>query len=93
MTKKQRLLDCFRTATENDMSYMALITRTKSELQVAIVEYKNYPSKIEQITRNYGNSLKLKRNKDIEIIDFCCGDSMEDILYDILTIQEEGLCI
>lgn len=87
MNKKQKLLDCFKIAIENKMNYVAIVTKTNLELQVAVIGYENYPQKIEQIIKNYKNNLQLKKNKNIKIIDYCCGDSIESLLYDILTME------
>lgn len=83
MTKKERLLDCFRLAKENGMSYMIILSQSPTEIRYTVLQNKDFENKSIYYKKNYNKNLHHKRNKNITIIDFCFGEVLDDMLQDL----------
>lgn len=86
MNNISRLEECFRTAIENDMKYIAVKVKILGfpKEEIIINEIENFEKKLEYYRKTYNEDLVLKGNNGIEIVDFCCADDFEDIEHDLI---------
>lgn len=80
MTKKQQLMECFDVAIKYHQEFMAVKIKTPNKkMEVILFGRDNFDDKRDYYDRCYDESLKLKRNNKVKIVEFCCSNSLEEI--------------
>lgn len=86
MSKKEQLIQCFTNAYNYKINYVAILVKLPDgSNEVIINKRENALEKLNYYKNAYDEDLKLNSNKEIEIVDFCCGSSFADIEYDLLS--------
>lgn len=81
MTRMQQLEECFLTAKECGMKYVAIKVEMVgyNKPEIIINDRDNFEKKIEYYKKAYNDELVLKSFDGIKIVDFCCGNNFESI--------------
>ena len=80
MNKKQQLMECFDVAMRYYQQFMAVKIKTPNKkTEVIIFKRDNFDSKRDYYNNFYDENLRLKRNKKVQIVEFCCSNNLEEI--------------
>lgn len=84
MSKKEQLLECFKTAMKFLQEFMALKIETPNKkCELIIFTRENYADKMDFYSQYYNEDLECLANKDVKIIDFCCANDLESIQMEL----------
>ena len=83
MSKKQMLISCFENAMECDMGYVALMLKLENDhIELIVIPNESLNYKLKYYEDKYNDELQLKSFNEIEIINFTCCDTLEQIELD-----------
>lgn len=86
MSNLEALEECFKTAIQCGMKYVAVKIQTINHTQPEIIinGRDNFEKKLNYYKNSYNEDLVLKSYNGIRIVDFCCANSFEDIEGELL---------